>query len=391
LNDTNDRNDTNDTNDTIEIRFLTEFQNLNNVMDAKASFEQDHPGVRIAIEQAADHYESMQAFKSDEAPDIIESSGWALYNYKGMFVDLLPYVDEVPGLREDLNPGVMRVACKDGNLPGLPVDVALPLIVYNKEIFDRAGLAYPTEDWTWDEMIELAKKLTVRGDNGVARQFGFGFGVDIEECEPFVMRNGGRYLSPNGASARGHVDQPAVIEAFRMLVDAYRLHRVIRNPGEPSEAGDLHQGFAMVFGFSWFVGNLVHHGLADKFGVVGLPNMPGGERSNMIYMGAAGVTTKSRHPRLAWEFLRRYVLERPEPFRSPWTLPITRSLAERSGLTEHPLWSRFVQELDHVQISGFYISEKWNSSRQLVNEEIRRMILEGADVSQMIRSWTRFA
>ncbi|XEC96764.1 extracellular solute-binding protein [Paenibacillus tarimensis] len=374
-----------------EIRFRTEFQNLHNLMDAKASFERENPGVRIVIEQSADFYESMQAYKSDEAPDIIESGGWALFNIRGMFVDLLPYVNETPGLREDLNPGILRVACKDGTLPGLPVDVALPLIIYNKEMFNRAGIAYPTEDWTWDEMMELAKRLTIRNEQGVARQFGFGFGVDIEEFEPFVMRNGGRYLSPDGSTARGYVDQPAVIDAFRMLIDAYREHRVIRKPGEPSEAGDLHQGFAMTFGFTWYVGNLVHHKLDEKFAVVGLPHMPGGENSNMIYMGAAGVTAKSEHPQLAWEFLRHYILQRPESFRSPWTLPVTRSLAERSGLTEHRIWSRYIQELEHVQISGFYISEKWNSSRQLINEDIHRMILEGADVAQTLKSWTRFA
>lgn len=373
-----------------EIRFLTEFQNMHNVMDAKASFERDHPGVQIIIEQAADNYECLQAFKSKEAPDIIESGGWALFNHKGMFVDLLPYVDELPGLREDLNPGVMRIASKDGTLPGLPVDVALPLMIYNKEMFDQAGLPYPTEDWTWDEMMEIAKKLTIRNENGVARQFGFGIGVDIEELETFVMRNGGRYLSSDGMTARGYVDQPAVIEAFRLLIDAYRVHRVIRNPNEPSEAGDLHQGFAMVFGFTWFVGNLFHHGLAEKFGVVGLPNMPGGVQTNMVYLGAAGVTSKSKHPRLAWEFLHHYVLNRPESFRSPWTLPITRSLAEQSGLTENRIWSRFVQELECVQASGFYLNEKWNSSRQLINEDIIRMIVEGADVAQTIRSWTRF-
>ncbi|MBO9597456.1 MAG: extracellular solute-binding protein [Cohnella sp.] len=378
-------------NEKVQINFLTEFQHLHNVMDAKASFEREHPDVEIVIEQAADHYECLQAYKSDEAPDIIESGGWALFNHKGMFVDLLPYVDEEAGLREDLNPGIMRVACKDGTLPGLPVDVSLPLILYNKAMFDRAGLAYPKDDWTWDDMMELAGKLTIRGEDGIATQFGFGNGLDIEGIEPFVMRNGGRYLSANGSTARGYVDQPAVIEAMRLYMDAYRVHQVIRKPEEPSNAGELHEGFAMVFGFTWFLGGLLHHGLGDQWGVVGLPKMPGGESSNMIYLGAAGITTKSPNAKLAWEFLRHYILRRPEAFRAPYTLPITRSLAEQSGLTEHPIWSRYVRELDQVQISGFYISEKWNSSRQLINEDLQRMVLDGVDVAQTVRSWTRFA
>jgi len=369
---------------------LTEFQNLNNINDAIASFEREHPDVRVIVEQATDHYEALQAFNSDEAPDIIESGGWSLFNRPGMFVNLLPYVNEVPGLREDLNPGIMRIACKDGTLPGLPVDVSVPLILYDKEKFDRAGLPYPTEGWTWDDMMALGEKLTIRNERGVASQFGLGIGVDIEFFEPFIMRNGGRLIAPDG-TARGSVDQPAAIEAFRKVTEAYRVHQIIRKPEEPSEAGELHEGFAMIFSFTWFTGGCLDHGLGDRFGVVGLPNMPGGQLANMIYMGAAGITSKSRNPRLAWEFLNHYNLRRPDAFRSARTLPITRSLAEQSGMAEHPIWSRYIQELDHVQISGFYINEKWNASRQLINEEINRMILEGADVAQTLRSWTRFA
>lgn len=373
------------------IRLMTDFHNLHNLMNAKASFEQDHPDVEVILEQAADHYELQQAYKSDDAPDIIESGGWSLFNIKGMFVDLLPYVDEAPGLRDDLNPGIMRVACKDSTLPGLPVDVAIPLIVYRKDMFDAAGLAYPTEEWTWEDMMEMAEKLTFRNEQGIARQFGLGIGVDIEVFEPFIMRNGGRYLSADGSTTRGYVDQPIVIEAFQKLIDAYRVHHVIRKPDEPSEAGELHEGFAMIFSFTWFAGGIVMHGGSDYYGVVGLPNMPGGEQSNMVYMGAAGVTSKSRHPRLAWEFLQRYVLDRPEAFHPAFTLPITRSLAEQSGMAQHQIWSRYVQEMDCVQVSGFYMNEKWNSSRQLINEDIHRMILDGVDVAQTLKSWTRFA
>lgn len=375
------------------LRIMTEFQNLHNLLDAKASFEKKRPDVSITIEQAADHYETFQALKSDESPDIVESGGWAIFNRKGLFADLLPHVTETPGLKEDLNPGVMRVACKDGTLPGLPVDVALPLIVYNKEIFDKAGLPYPQEGWTWDEMMETAKKLTLRNEQGVGTQFGLGFGVDVEEIEPFVMRNGGRYVSPDGLTSRGYADQPAVIEVYRRLVDAYRVHKVIRRPGEPSEAGELHEGFALIFGFAWFAGGIVHNGLEAKFGVVGLPRMPGADNSNMIYMGAAGISANSPNRDLAWEFLRHYVLERPESFRHgyTYTLPITNSLAVRSGFTDHPIWRRYIEELSVVQTSGFYLSEKWNSSRQLINEEIIRMINEGTDIARTIEGWTRFA
>lgn len=374
-----------------KIHYLTQFEHVQDLWSAKASFEQANPGVEIVVEQAADNFESLQVFKSDACPDIMDGGGWYLFNQKGLFRDLTPFVEAEATLADDLQPGIMRVARKDGTLPGLPIDIALPLMVINKEMFDKAGLPYPSDDWTWNEMIDLAKKLTVRNENGIATQFGLGIGQDIEEIEPFIMSNGGRYLSPDGSTAQGYADSPASVEAMQLVIDAFRVHRVTRKPGEPSEAGDLHEGFAIALGYAWYVGNLIRFGLDKKFRIVGLPRMPRGEQANMLYMGAAGITTKSEHPKLAWQFLKHYVLERPERFRHGNTLPLTKSLARESGMAEHPFWSKFLDELDRVQASGFYLNEKWNSSRQLINEEIHRMIVGGADVGQTMRSWTRYA
>lgn len=375
----------------MKLRYLTQFDPMRDLLDAKASFEQTHPEVEISIEQAADNFESMQVFKSGECPDIMDGGGWYLFNQKGLFVDLMPFVEREPGLADDLQPGIMRVARKDGNLPGLPIDIALPLMVIHKEMFEKAGVPLPSDDWTWDEMIEMAKQLTIRDEDGIATQFGLGIGQDIEEIEPFILRNGGRYLSPDGSTTLGYADSSASIEAMQRVIDAFRVHRVTRKPGEPSKAGDLHEGFAIALGYTWYVGNLIRFGLDGRFQIVRLPRMPRAEEANMIYMGAAGITTKCEHPELAWQFLKHYILERPERFRQTQTLPLTKSLARDSGMTEHPIWAKFIEELDYVQASGFYLNEKWNSSRQLINEEIQRMILDGTDVAQTMRSWSRYA
>lgn len=366
-----------------EIRFLTQIAyNMKHVMAAKESFELANPDVRIVVEQSKDYFEIMQEFKSETAPDIIETGGYQVGNSGGIFIDLNPYVAENDGLEQDLYSGLLRIARHGGMLPGLPIEVSPPLIMYNKEMFDRAGLAYPTETWTWDDMVELAKRLTIRDNEGIASQFGFGLGVDIEWFEPFVMRNGGKYVSPDGSTSRGYVDSPATIEAFRKIIDAYRVHHIIRKPGERSNADNGHDESAMTFCFVW---DTYHHKLDDRYEVVGLPTMPGGVVANMIYMGGTGITTKSANPRLAWEFLRHYLLECHS-----WMPPISKSQSEQRGLTKHRIWSRYLKEIDHVQLSGYYLNKKWNASRQLINADIHKMILEGADVSQTLRSWSRY-
>ena len=36
------------------------------------------------------------------------------------------------------------------------------MINYNRDLFDKAGITYPTTGWTWDEFREVAKKLTIK-------------------------------------------------------------------------------------------------------------------------------------------------------------------------------------------------------------------------------------
>jgi multiple sugar transport system substrate-binding protein len=146
-------------------------------------------------------------------------------------------------------------------------------------------------------MVDLAKQLTIRDDQGIASQFGFGLGADIEWFEPFIMRNNGRYVSPDGLTSRGYVDSPATMEAFGKIIDAFRVHNIIRKPGEHFNADKGHDESAMTFCFVW---DTHHHKRGDQYEVVGLPKMPGKKDMNMVYMGGAGVTTKSMSPRLAW-------------------------------------------------------------------------------------------
>ncbi|MBO9608706.1 MAG: extracellular solute-binding protein [Paenibacillaceae bacterium] len=344
--------------------------------------------MRIVIEQATDNFEAMRAFKSDEPPDLMDSGGWALFHRQGLFIDLTSYVEE-ERLADELNAGVMRIARTDGRLPGLPIEVSVPLIMINKRLFDRADLPYPGEDWAWDYFAELAGKLTMRDADGIVRQCGYGTGIDIEHFQPYVFRNGGRYVAPDGSTARGYVDSEETIEAIGKMVALYRVQRGAVMAGtEPCEFS-WPNDIAIHYAYTWQAADFIGRGLADDFMPVGLPRMPGGEKSNMIYMGGVGVTTKSPNPRLAWQFARHYVLERPDRFIQPRDLPVTRSQAVLSGMAEHPIWSRYLQELDDVVASGH--SEKWSSSRQLINEELIRMIRNGTDVRQLMKGWTRFA
>ncbi|CAG7622836.1 hypothetical protein PAESOLCIP111_02449 [Paenibacillus solanacearum] len=98
--------------------------------------------------------------------------------YTGMMptlkqLDLLDNIDPlIRKFRLDLDryePGVIDAIRMSGNnneLSGLPFNLQLNALYYNKDIFDRFGVPYPKDGMTWDDAIELAKKLT-RTESGI--------------------------------------------------------------------------------------------------------------------------------------------------------------------------------------------------------------------------------
>ncbi|CAG7647110.1 hypothetical protein PAESOLCIP111_05313 [Paenibacillus solanacearum] len=97
----------------------------------------------------------------------------------------LPGVPALQDLQiiEDLNPYIKKFALdlskyepvtiesikkfgEKGEMVALPFRMNIPALFYNKDIFERFGVAYPKEGMTWEETIDLARKLT-RNDGGV--------------------------------------------------------------------------------------------------------------------------------------------------------------------------------------------------------------------------------
>lgn len=93
----------------------------------------------------------------------IEGSEASEYSEAGVLMDLTDFLTENADIKEAL--GGMEAAFKDDNGQfGLPYQCNVQGIFYNKEIFDNAKVEYPTDDTTYEEFVEMIKKLK---DSGV--------------------------------------------------------------------------------------------------------------------------------------------------------------------------------------------------------------------------------
>lgn len=186
---------------------------------AKAKF----PDYKITLQiiPNKDYAQKVQTMISGgTGPDIMQVAEDAnAYSSKNQ---LLPLDEYVSSSKLDLSATFGAVA---GNWKYKDKTYAIPdragamILYYNKGEFEKKGLAIPTGDWTWDDLLSAAKELT--GD-GV---FGYGGTEWWPIWMSFAYQNGGKIIDPD--SGRPTVDTPEVIEALQFCQDLIYKHKVV--------------------------------------------------------------------------------------------------------------------------------------------------------------------
>lgn len=126
-----------------------------------AAFEEANPGITIEVASApyADYFTLLEAdFVGRDAPDVFELNYESFVSYaaNGVLLDLSDYLSgEAP-----YYPRALEAFQYDGTQYALPETFSTVLLFYNKDLFDQAGLDYPTPDWTWDDAIAAGEAIT---------------------------------------------------------------------------------------------------------------------------------------------------------------------------------------------------------------------------------------
>jgi multiple sugar transport system substrate-binding protein len=160
------------------------------------------------------------ALAAGKYPDIAYEYGSSATSLvtKKQLVDLTDTVKDPTWTWSDFYAGERQAATVNGKVVGLPALVDNLSLVYNKKLFDAAGVAYPTPTWTWDDFRAAAKKLT----NAAAKQYGWAYVNDASEdtvwrYEALLWQSGGDILDSTGKAA-GY-DSPAGLKAMTLLHD----------------------------------------------------------------------------------------------------------------------------------------------------------------------------
>ncbi|GAB4517581.1 MAG: hypothetical protein OHK0046_24280 [Anaerolineae bacterium] len=163
--------------------------------DLFAEFEAQNPGVKVVLVPSDNNtYFGNPAFDAEEfytnaeryvtTADVIYMPSRTLHPetiYAGYYLDLSPLIAGDPTFdQSDFVPTALESMQMDGGTWGLPVSVTIELLIYDMNAFDEAGVPYPNENWTWQDLEQAARDLTVRNAEGEVEVPGFsGYGFPL--------------------------------------------------------------------------------------------------------------------------------------------------------------------------------------------------------------------
>jgi multiple sugar transport system substrate-binding protein len=186
-------------------------------------FHQQNPNISITLQYVnSDNAltKATVAIQGNQQPDISYQYGTNMpaIAQSSALVDLTDRVSASDYNWDDFYEGERAVATVDDKVYGVPALVDNLAVVYNKDLFAKAGLQEPGPDWTWDELRTDAKALT----DPANKVFGLVFPADASETmvwqyDAMLWEAGGDILSPDGKSVA--FNQAPGVRALQTLVD----------------------------------------------------------------------------------------------------------------------------------------------------------------------------
>ncbi len=149
-----------------------------------AEWNQNHPDMPVEYVQnnwSAIHDFLVTSFETGDVPDVFqyESTMIGDFGARGNLADLAPMISD--DMEKDIVDGAWAsVRGQHDEIFGVPFVLESLAVLYNKDLFDKAGITPPTtnQPWTWDDVRAAARKLTIDTNNdGVIDQYGVAIGL----------------------------------------------------------------------------------------------------------------------------------------------------------------------------------------------------------------------
>lgn len=331
---------------------------------AKAELEARHPNVTVVfdVQQGGGNVKSklLSSAAAGEAPDVAMVDSLAIGEMveAGLLTDLTPYVSDWDEWG-DIVPAFQEAGSWEGEPYGIFMNTDMRVFIWNKQIFEEAGLDPNSPPTTWDELLATAEAV-----NDPPNVYGMVFPASSAEqlsmrWYMFLRGAGGEILDENGCAAFNSQAGVDAANLYKELVDSGVTPIDVLTAAPDDNDKALASGrYAMGVVGSWFFNFAKEAGIEtpeefnETFGVSFIPSPDGTMSPSSAGGWTVAIPAGAPHPDLAWEFIS---IAMNQDNQRTWALgrgyvPVRTSLTEDDQFVETiPFYETLKEQLPNAR------------------------------------------
>lgn len=343
-----------------------------------ALYEETHPGITVEQIYIPDYPAQLKTMiAGGTAPDVMQiEENIISFANQGALLPLNDYIEKA-GLDLEARVGKTNVEKNSyqGQIYGVADRGGSMMLFYNKDLFDKYGVEYPTEDWTWDDMLAAAQKMTAGSGEeetwGYAQDYWWPFHMN------WIYQAGGKVMDEEGNFV---MNSPESVKALTFLRDLAGKYDVVpsreeyANMGSGANAGTLFASgrVGMMLNGMWLFSSL-----QDSDFEVGV-SVPWGDQEKVTspFGNALAISSNCQYPEQAFDLINFMtdVQEQEVIVKYAEDVPANMDVLKSDAFKNAP-WSSHEIDFDQVIKCNEMtytppIGPNWTTWDAIINEEM---------------------
>jgi multiple sugar transport system substrate-binding protein len=363
------------------------------VVDA---YEAQNPNVNVELLDisSAEYQDKVNIMLSGgDETDIItvkDIPGYSAMLTRNQIVPLEGYIEK-DQIDLSVYSGAAEELTFEGSIYGLPFRSDIWILYYNKDLFDQAGVDYPTNDMTWEQFDQIAREMT--SGSGADKVYGAHFHVwrscvqlaTVQDGKNTVIATDYSYMKPMYDMVVGMQNDGIIMDYGELKAGSVHYSGVFKN-----------EQIAMLPMGSWFIGSLIAAKDAGEidfdWDVVKYPHPAGVEPGTTAgTLTSLAINANSKNKDAAWEFIKFYSgIEGAKALAETGNLPAMRTpevLEVFSALDGVPAGAAEALQTTTVRLE-LPMHPKVGAVEQILNEEHDLIMTGSVSVDEGIASMT---
>lgn len=267
------------------------------------AFEADYPNIHIEVVSSpnADYETKLTTMLSggDDIDLFFAKSNTALpgLQAKEFCMDLSPMIASHSYDMAPYGTVVDQQMTFDGDVYALPFRTNDWVLFYNKDLFDAAGVAYPSNDMTWQKVGEVAKEIVANSDDGI---YGYCFNPKLGFIFPALAGT----VDGFDITTSDLAPMTTALDWVMDMMESGAMEEYSESVSMSKDQNYFLKGeWAMMWDGSWFVQNLKNGNVDFNWGIAKAPYWEGTTKNGFVTSTPLCISAETKNAEAAFTFL----------------------------------------------------------------------------------------